>query len=77
MVLLAVGVIGMGGSMEVKACSYTSGCQATNNTVVCKGEMLPGMLSTHVITESNGYTQTCLIMDVVSSHESNAADVVM
>lgn len=70
-VLIMVGLVGFGGSMQVKACHYTSGCQADEDryTVECKGEKLPGMLSTHVITESNGYTTTCLIMDLVSTHE--------
>ena len=57
---------------RVDACSKTRDCSATGVTVTC-GAVRGDEISSHVITEENGYSTVCKITAVHGPHTLNCA----
>lgn len=68
MMLAILSIVGLGFSMDVSACAYTSGCYAVDKKVTCGDSEAPMVVSTHQVKESNGYTTTCTIRSFRTGH---------
>lgn len=69
MMLAVLGVVGLGCSMKVEACSNTSGCYSTTKNIQCGINVSAMVSSTHVVRENNGYTETCTIRTISADHK--------
>lgn len=65
--LLIMGALGLGFSQEVYACSKTSGCAATGESVSC-GYVQGHSAGAHLVTEPNGYSSYCEVTEVSGTH---------
>lgn len=66
--LAILGIVGLGCSMDVKACPYSSSCGSKDQDIVCGEQRAPMRTGTHVIKEANGYTETCIVNSFNAMH---------
>lgn len=73
MILAVLGIVGLGCSMKVEACSYTSGCGSKSQLIECGPSGPPMASSSHMIMENNGYTEKCIIRTFTADHTIKCA----